>query len=168
MGASQAGVIVGRKVLIDRLRKHPLMRAMRADKTCLMLLERTLQMFRSPDLLRRDHPTYRMMTTPVETLQSRARALAEAIAAAAPKASTTVSDCVAYLGSGSLPTEAIPSAMVAVAVPGMNASELARRLRMDEACVFGRIEEDRLRLDARTITDEQVPVIAAAFGRVAQ
>ena len=56
IGASQAGVIVGRKELIGRLRKHPLMRAMRVDKTCLMVLERTLHLFRDPELLRREHP----------------------------------------------------------------------------------------------------------------
>ena len=56
----------------------------------------------------------------------------------------------AYLGSGSLPTETIPSVMVSVSVPGLSASELARRLRLDEACVFSRIEDDLVRLDMRT------------------
>ncbi len=166
IGAGQAGVIVGRKDLIARLRKHPLMRALRVDKTCLMILERTLQMFRQPERLRRDHPTYRMISTPVETLRARARALAEAIGKAAPEAATTVEDSLAYLGSGSLPTEAIPSVTVTVSVPGTSAAELARQLRLDESCVFGRIENDLVRLDVRTLTDEQVPLIAAAFGRI--
>jgi L-seryl-tRNA(Ser) seleniumtransferase len=167
IGASQAGVIVGRKDLIGRLRKHPLMRAMRVDKTCLMVLERTLHLFRDPELLRREHPLYRMICTPVEALRRRAKALADAIAKAAPQVALTVDASVAYLGSGSLPTEAIPSVMVSVSLPGLSASELARRLRLDKACVFSRIEDDLVRLDTRTLTDAQVPAVAAALGRVA-
>jgi L-seryl-tRNA(Ser) seleniumtransferase len=167
IGASQAGVIVGRKDLIGRLRKHPLMRAMRVDKTCLMVLERTLHLFRDPERLRREHPLYRMICTPVEALRSRAKALADAIAKAAPNAALTIADSVAYLGSGSLPTEAIPSVMVSVSVPALSAADLSRRLRLDKACVFGRIEDDLVRLDMRTLTDEQVAAIAAALGRVA-
>lgn len=167
IGASQCGIIVGKKALIDRLRKHPLMRAVRADKTCLMVLERTLHLFRDPDRLRREHPAYRMICTPLELLQARARKLLELISSAAPRAEVTISEAAAYLGSGSLPTEAIPSFVVTVAVPGLGASELARRLRLDEACVFGRIEHDRVCLDVRTLTDEQVPQVAAAWGRIA-
>ena len=167
IGASQSGVIVGRKDLIGSMRKHPLMRAMRVDKTCLMVLERTLHLFRDPELLRREHPLYRMICTPLETLRTRAKALAEAIAKASPKAILHVDASLAYLGSGSLPTEAIPSVMVSVSVPGLSASDLARRLRLDKACVFSRIEDDLIRLDLRTLTDEQVPAIAAALGRVA-
>jgi L-seryl-tRNA(Ser) seleniumtransferase len=166
IGASQSGIIVGRKDLIERVRKHPLMRAMRIDKTCLMVLERTLHMFRDPELLRREHPLYRMICTPMETLRSRAKALADAIAKAAPKATLNIDTSLAYLGSGSLPTETIPSVMVSVSVPGLSAADLARRLRLDKTCVFTRIEDDLVRLDMRTLTDEQVAVVAAALGRI--
>ena len=167
IGASQAGIIVGRKHLIERLRKHPLMRAMRADKTCLLVLERTLHLFRDPDRLRREHPTYRMMCTPVGALRRRAKALVDGLAQAAPGVRAEIESSKAYLGSGSLPTEALPSAGVSVAVPGLSAADLARRLRLDEACIFSRIEDDLVRLDMRTLTEEQVPVIVAAFGRIA-
>jgi L-seryl-tRNA(Ser) seleniumtransferase len=167
IGAGQAGVIVGRKALIDRLRKHPLMRALRVDKTCLAVLERTLHLFRDPERLRREHPTYRMICTPVEALRSRARNLAEGLARVVPQLKATVDPSVSYLGSGSLPTEAIPSMMVSISVPGLSASELARRLRLDEACIFSRIEDDLVRLDLRTVTDEQLPHIVAALGRIA-
>ena len=121
-------------------------------------------MFRDPELLRREHPLYRMICTPVEALrapgqgaggrhcQSRART---------PTLNTEAS--VAYLGSGSLPTEAIPSVVVSVSMPGLSASD-CRRLRLDEACVFCRIEDDLVRLDMRTLTDEQVPVCGAGPG----
>ena len=70
IGANQSGIIVGRKEAIAKIRKHPLMRALRVDKTCIMVLERTLHLFRDPELLRREHPTYRMMTTPPDALQA--------------------------------------------------------------------------------------------------
>jgi L-seryl-tRNA(Ser) seleniumtransferase len=167
IGAGQCGVIVGRKTLIDKLRRHPLMRAVRVDKTCLMVLERTLQLFRDPSRLPREHPTYRMMSTPPDVLKLRAEQLARLISAKAPKAKTEIAGSQAFLGSGSLPTEAIPSFVVTVSLPEMSASALARKLRMDRACVFGRIEDDRVCLDARTLTDEQLPAVAAAIGRAA-
>lgn len=167
IGAAQCGIIAGKKALIDRIRKHPLMRALRVDKTCLMVLERTLHLFRDPERLRREHPTYRMVCTPPEALETRAAGLARQIAAAAPEASVEISQSDSYLGSGSLPTEAIPSFMVSVTLPGMSAADLARRLRLDDACIFSRIESDIVRLDVRTLTDEQAPVIAAALGRIA-
>jgi L-seryl-tRNA(Ser) seleniumtransferase len=165
IGASQGGVILGRKELIQRIRKHPLMRAVRVDKTCLMVLERTLQLFRDPERLVREHPTYRMLATNLDTLQRRAKVLTDALANQVPKVHAAIDDSVAYLGSGSLPAEAIPSMMVTVWVDALNAEELGRRLRTDAAQVFGRIENDRLRLDMRTVTDEEVPAIAAALGR---
>ena len=166
IGGSQAGIVVGKKEYIERLRKHPLMRAVRIDKTCLMLLERTLQLFRNPEALRRDHPTYRMVCISLETLRARAETLVQAISRTAPTVSAVAEASVAYLGSGSLPTEALPSVMVTLTAPGFSASELARALRLDEACIFGRIEADRVRLDMRTLTDEQTELIAAALSRI--
>ena len=71
----------------------------------------------------------------------------------------------AYLGSGSLPMEALPSRQVRLTAPNLKPADLARRLRMDDACIFGRIENDAVLLDVRTITDEQVDAVAAAVGR---
>ena len=167
IGAGQCGIVVGKKALIDKLRKHPLMRAVRVDKTCLMVLERTLQLFRDPSRLAREHPTYRMLVTSATDLRARAESLMRLAAAQAPAIRTEIRPSLAYLGSGSLPTEAIPSLAVAVTVPNLGATELARRLRMDEACIFGRIEDDRVHLDVRTLTDEQLPLVAAALGRIA-
>jgi L-seryl-tRNA(Ser) seleniumtransferase len=162
IGAGQCGVIVGRKALIEKLRKHPLMRAVRVDKTCLMVLERTLQLFRDPARLQREHPTYRMISTPADALKSRANKLARLISAEAPQAKVEIAESQAFLGSGSLPTEEIPSFVVTVSLPEMSASELA----LDRAWFLARTEHDRACLDVRTLTDEQVPVVAAAFGRV--
>lgn len=167
MGAAQAGIIIGRKEVINVIRKHPLMRAVRVDKTCLMILERTLQLFRKPDQLARLHPTYSMLTTPAEVLQTRARRLLELIQPLTPKLLAKTENSVSYLGSGSLPTQAIPSVVVTVQIEGLSASELAKRLRLDDACVFARIEQDRVCLDMRTIVDAQVDTVAQALRRAA-
>jgi L-seryl-tRNA(Ser) seleniumtransferase len=168
IGASQGGVLVGRTECIERIRRHPLARAFRVDKACLMALERTLHLFRDVDRLVRDHPTYRMLATPPDVLKARADRLAAAVAEAAPKARTRIAEGAGYLGSGSLPLHELPTFLVSLDVDGLPAEELARRLRLDEACLFARIERDQVLLDVRTLTDDQVPLVAAAVGRAAQ
>jgi L-seryl-tRNA(Ser) seleniumtransferase len=167
IGASQGGVIVGRRDCVERIRKHPLARALRVDKTCLMALERTLGLFRDGDRLVREHPTYRMLAAEPAELRARAEALAEAVRQAAPAARTEIVEGVGFLGSGSLPMEELPTFLLAVEPGELGAEDLARRLRMDEACVFARIEAGRVLLDVRTMTDEQVPQVAAAVARAA-
>ena len=167
IGAAQGGVIVGKAALIDRIRKHPLARACRVDKAQLMVLERTLMLFRDIDLLKREHPLYQKLSLQPAELRSRADELAQAILAAAPKARAEVVESACYLGSGSLPTEALPSFAVAVTVEGLAADGLARRLRMDPEGVFGRIENERVLLDVRTLAPAELPAVAAAVGRAA-
>jgi L-seryl-tRNA(Ser) seleniumtransferase len=166
IGAAQSGIIVGKKDLIARLRKHPLMRAVRVDKTCLMVLERTLHLFRDVSRLRQEHPLYRTLALTPAALHARAETLQAALQQVAPAIQTDRRETTAYLGSGSLPTQALPSVAVAVSLPGVSASELARRFRQDAACVFGRIENDLLLLDVRTVTEAEIPQIAAAARRI--
>jgi L-seryl-tRNA(Ser) seleniumtransferase len=131
-----------------------------------MALERTLHLFRDVDVLRREHPLYRMLSAPNDALKSRADGLAAAVKAVAPAVEASVREDVGYLGSGSLPTEALPTWVVALTSPDLTAAELARRLRTDEACVFTRTADDIVILDARTISDQQVAQIVAAVARV--
>ncbi len=165
IGAGQGGVIVGKKQLIKKIRKHPLARAMRVDKTCLMALEQTLPLFRDIKLLKREHPTYMMLSTPMETLAERAEALAAAIREVLPTSEVEVCEDVGYLGSGSLPSEALPSMAVRLRVASMKVAHLAKALRLDDACVFTRVTDQTVVMDTRTITDEQVELIAAAVKR---
>ncbi len=168
IGAAQGGVIVGRAEIIERIRKHPLARALRADKSCLMVLERTLHLFRDLDLLRREHPLYMMLSTSSEELKKRALELAASITESASKADAKVDESIGYLGSGSLPTEAMPTFVVRISVEGMEAGALAKNLRLDPACVFGRVENEKVVLDVRTIWDEQIAQIAEAMQRITE
>jgi L-seryl-tRNA(Ser) seleniumtransferase len=107
-----------------------------------------------------------MLATTPEALCQRAEALAAAIGSSA-NASADVMTGVGYLGSGSLPMEQLPTFLVAVSAPSVKAQELARLLRMDDACIFARIEDDKVMLDVRTMTDEQIAPVAAAVARAA-
>jgi L-seryl-tRNA(Ser) seleniumtransferase len=165
IGAAQGGIIVGRRACIEKIRKHPLYRAMRVDKSCLMVLERTLMLFRDMDRLKREHPTYRMLAATGDELRKRADALALAITDAAGGVRVEVIPSAGFLGSGSLPMEELPGWAVTIEAEGIEPGELARRLRMDEACCFSRIENERVTLDVRTLTDDELPALAAAVGR---
>ena len=168
IGAAQGGLIVGKAECIERIRKHPLARALRPDKSALMVLERTLQLFRDPDRLAAEHPLYRMLTVSADELRGRADELAGAIRQAAPATDVQVVAGVGYLGSGSLPMEELATWQVTLAVDGVKPGELARRLRMDEACVFTRIEDERVVLDVRTLDGGHASQIAAAVARSVQ
>jgi L-seryl-tRNA(Ser) seleniumtransferase len=153
LGGPQAGLIVGREVLVAQLRKHPLARALRVDKTTLAGLEATLLAYLHGRATE-DIPVWRMIACAPERLRARAERLASAIVGA------EVVACASAIGGGSLPGETLPS--FAVALPGP-ADDIARRLRHAAPPVVGRIADGRLLLDVRTVLAEQeVALIAAA------
>ncbi len=168
IGGPQGGIIVGKREIIEKIRKHPLARAFRVDKTCLMALERTLHLFRDPQKLRRENPTYRMLTMTRDELRLRAEKLADDINAAATAAKAEAADGAGFLGSGSLPTHELPTSLVLLRVEGVKAEELARRLRMDEAVVFTRIEDENVVIDVRTVRDCEFDEIVQAVARVSR
>ncbi len=167
IGASQCGILVGRAEAIRRVRTHPLARALRPDKSCLMVLERTLALFRDPDRLVRDHPLYRMLSLDETALRDRAEALAAEIPRRAKSLDARSEPSQGYLGSGSLPDEALPGWCVRV-TGDLAADQLAARLRMDPARVFCRIDSEAVVLDVRTLLDGEAEIVAAALARCAQ
>ncbi len=150
LGGPQAGVIVGRKRWVQVLRRHPLARALRVDKTTLAGLQATLLHYLRGEA-EREIPVWRMIATPPETLAERARAWAAAlkavgIAAEAIPAESTV-------GGGSLPGETLPTTVVALAP--RSAEALGHALRMGDPPVVARIVEGRVWLDPRTVQPEE-------------
>ena len=167
IGAAQGGVIVGRRTIIEDVRTHPMARALRVGKTALMAIERTLQLFRDVDLLRREHPLYVMLSASAETLRRRAGVLAQALADAAPGAEVQVVDALGFLASEALPLDELPTSLVKLAVDTISGQELARRLRLDPACILTRTADDQsATLDVRTIADLEIIPIAQAVSRV--
>ena len=157
LGGPQAGIVVGRADAIERLRRNPLARALRVDKMTLAALEATLALYREPARARREIPTLRMLTAPAAELRARADALRERLAAAGHAAS--VVESVASVGGGAFPTARIPS--FALVVAG-EASALERRLRLAAQPVVGRIHDDRLLLDLRSVPPERDAAFADA------
>ncbi|MEM9461842.1 MAG: L-seryl-tRNA(Sec) selenium transferase [Myxococcota bacterium] len=144
MGGPQAGILAGRADLVHRCRRHPMARALRPDKTALAALHATFAAHAregAPEL-----PLHAMVGTEPEALRRRAVALARALGWSEDEA---VVECQATVGGGSLPGDFIAS--VALRVPSAKPSRDARRLRMGEPAVVGRIEDEALLLDLRSV-----------------
>ncbi len=178
LGGPQAGLIVGKKAAIERIRRFPMKRALRVSKLPLAALEATLALYRDPDRLAETLPTLRLLTRPLAAIEALARSLRESVAEAlAPRYAVEVAAMQGQIGSGSLPVELLASAGLAI-VPvqtgagkrgqGTALDELARALRELRLPVIGRIAEGRLLLDLRCLEDAapfvaQLPVLAAAL-----
>ncbi|MGH3088271.1 MAG: L-seryl-tRNA(Sec) selenium transferase, partial [Rubrobacteraceae bacterium] len=148
LGGPQAGIIVGSRELVSTMRKHPLTRALRADKLCLAALEATLNSYIDGTAMD-ELPTPKMLHAPPEAVEERAWNLAAKLDAVAPELSVNVVPSVARSGGGTLPVHEIPS--YAVLLHGADADVLAAKLRGAEVPVVGRAREGGLLLDARTL-----------------
>ncbi len=159
LGGPQAGLIVGRSEIVQKLRKHPLTRALRVDKATLAALQATLLHYVRGEA-EREIPVWRMIAASPEALAARAGDLAahlrgRGIAARVVSVSNTV-------GGGSLPGEVLPGAAVAISGGSASPDELARRLRAGQPPVAGRIAEDQLLLDMRTVRPEEDDLLGQA------
>ncbi len=153
LGGPQAGIIVGSKEHIDRLKRNPLARALRLDKMTLAALEATLRLYLDPQTARRDIPTVRMLTATAAELDPMACELRDAIEATAQGVlSCEVVDEVSRAGGGSLPLYDIPTRCVAVAFNAGDALDCERYLQTKrQVPVVARIKNERLLLDVRTL-----------------
>jgi L-seryl-tRNA(Ser) seleniumtransferase len=149
LGGPQAGIVVGRGELVERLRRHPLQRALRADKLTLAALEGTLALYLDPERAAREVPVLRMLREPAAAVRARAERLAELVGG-------EVEETVARVGGGALPLAELPSFACAVE------EELAAPLRAGEPPVVGVVRDGRLLLDCRTLTDAELDEVAAA------
>jgi L-seryl-tRNA(Ser) seleniumtransferase len=158
LGAPQAGILVGRSDLIMRLRRSPLTRALRVDKTTLAGLQATLLRY-----LRGDAegaiPIWRMLSTPLDEINRRARRWARKLQAAGVDARVIGGRSAA--GGGSLPGETVPTRLVALSSASPDA--LAARLRSHDPPVIARIEDDLLCLDPRTVLRRQEDMLLSAI-----
>jgi L-seryl-tRNA(Ser) seleniumtransferase len=164
LGGPQAGIAVGSSRLVSAMRRHPLVRALRADKLCLAALEATLNSYLE-GTAQEELPTLQMLNAPVSEVEERARRLAEEMARVAPDLEVDVAPSVARSGGGTLPTREISS--FGVRLGGTDAESLAGRLRAAKPPVVGRVHEGKLWLDARTLLpgDEKAVVEAVRDAR---
>jgi L-seryl-tRNA(Ser) seleniumtransferase len=166
VGGPQAGLIVGQKELITRLRRHPLARAARIDKIRLAGLAVTLAHYLKGEALQKI-PVWSMISRPLAEIERRARTWAEALGGQAQ-----VIDGESMVGGGSLPGSTLPSKLVAIGSPGKKkgtslAQTLAQRLRSQETPIIGRITGDVLLLDPRTVFPEEDEIVLKALKELA-
>jgi L-seryl-tRNA(Ser) seleniumtransferase len=167
LGGPQSGVIVGRADLVGTVRKHPLWRALRLDKLILRALESTLALYLDPERRTETVPTLRMLRRPAAELEQAAEALAAGLRAARPETNIETAPDNSRLGSGSLPEFDIPTRVVRLRHPRMTPDELAAGLRRAQPPVFGRIQDDWLLLDPRTLQPGEAEEIIAALQALA-
>jgi L-seryl-tRNA(Ser) seleniumtransferase len=150
LGGPQAGIVVGRAEPVERLRRHPLQRALRADKLTLAALEGTLGLYLDPERALREVPVLRMLSEPSDSVRARAERLASLTGG-------TVEETVARVGGGALPLAELPSFACAVE------EELAALLRAGEPPVVAVVRDGRCLLDCRTLADDELEDAAAAI-----
>lgn len=168
-GGPQAGIILGSSAAIAKLKAHPLARAMRLDKMTLAALEATLRLYRDPEAALREIPTLRMLTMPIEECRAAATALASQVAAVLGAAgSVEVRDEIARAGGGALPMEDIPTAVVAISIDGLSATEIELRLRTQSPVpIVARIKDDRLLIDPRTLVNDDEQLVLQQLAVIA-
>ncbi|MBQ6456804.1 MAG: L-seryl-tRNA(Sec) selenium transferase [Mogibacterium sp.] len=164
LGGPQAGIIVGKKKYISRMKKHPLARAMRVDKMTFAALEATLAKYKDPAIALRDIPVLNMIAGSSEDMRAKAQRLADVISKEVPDLSLELTEVEDQIGGGSAPMVRLPGWAVAVSDGSKSADSLERRLRKAEVPVIARIHDDRLLLCVRTIFEDEFGLVAKALG----
>ncbi len=170
LGGPQAGILLGRREVLDRLRRDPMTRALRIDKLVVAAMEATLELYESPDLARREIPILAALSATPERLSVVAERLRDCLGRRMPEARLEVVPDESFAGGGSLPAWPLPTMVVRWKPPdGCSLDVLAGRLRVGDPSVLVRIQEGGILLDLRTIGEGEFEdlaetVVAAARG----
>jgi L-seryl-tRNA(Ser) seleniumtransferase len=163
LGGPQAGIVVGRRAIVSRLKKNPWNRALRIDKFTIAALEATLHAYEAGTALQ-TVPTLAMLTEPLASVRSRARRVLRQLAPDVREhLGASLADDLAQVGGGALPTVELPTVAIAVGTSSAAAMRLDEALRVGDPPVVGRISHDRLFLDCRTVLPGQVKALARAL-----
>jgi L-seryl-tRNA(Ser) seleniumtransferase len=169
LGGPQAGIVVGQKRMLAKIRDNPLTRALRIDKLTLAALESTLRLYRDPRQAVSNIPTLAMLTRSAALLKGKARQLEDLLNELADDRLKVESvEGFSKAGGGSLPLLELPSHCVAISVAGISARKLENHLRKNDPAIIARIESDRLVMDLRTISKGEPAIIVAAVKRLLQ
>ena len=170
LGGPQAGLIVGRKDIIDDIAANPIARALRIGKLTAAALEATLRLYTDPDTVTEKIPTLRFIARPVPDIARAARKLKRMLLQALPGAlQVEIVEGVSEVGGGSLPGQTLPTKLVSISTtkPGLeNPQDLAKAFRLADPPVFGRVGDDRFLLDLRTVEDSELSAIVSAGRRI--
>ena len=168
LGGPQAGIILGRRELIAKVRRNPLTRALRVDKLTLSALEATLRLYRDQDTAINAIPTLKMIATELKTLEERARVLVEALRSSIPESiQVGVMDGFSMVGGGALPAQNLPTKLVAMSSKEISAASLEAHFRGFATPIIGRVEQELFLLDVRTLQPGDEKIIAVAASQLA-
>lgn len=163
LGGPQAGMIVGKAELIQKLEKDPLMRAFRLDKMTLAALEATLRLYLDPEQALQSVPVLRMLGIPIPELHQRAKRMAQRLDAIPSLATVKVNRDKAFVGGGSLPAQEMETVVVALEAIDLSDEQFAYRLRNGDPAVMPRIQDGKVLLDLRTIREDQEEKVIQAI-----
>ena len=163
LGGSQAGIIVGRLEIIEKIRKNPLMRALRVGKLTIAALEATLRLYLNEKELTQKLPMLQRYTRPLDELRENAEKLANHLQQIfRDTIQVTVEESTAQIGSGSLPVDTLSSLAICLNSPRISAETIAAHFRAQPIPVIGRVQDERFRLDVRTVVGKELVWIADA------
>ncbi len=167
LGGPQAGILLGKRDAIDRLRKDPMARALRIDKLTIAALEATVELYLSPESAKRKIPILAGLSESLESLKARAARLAGLFSAAMPNESFEVDEDESFAGGGSLPAWPFPTTVVRWRPQcGVTPDELTRRLRLGKPSVLPRIREGAILFDLRTLAEREYAELVSAVSAV--
>ena len=167
LGGPQAGIILGRKDILERIKKNPITRALRIDKLTLAALEAVLHLYRDESKAVSAIPTLRMLTLSPTVIQNRARRLRNRLRKLGDdRLETVIMNASSRVGGGALPLQELPTKCVGVKIEGLSVNAIERLMRESMPPIIGYIEEDLFVMDARTIQDEEIAIIASTFQRI--
>ncbi len=166
LGGPQAGIIVGKKDILARIKKNPLNRALRIDKFTLAALEATLMRYLAPGDAPRTLRSLRALTEPRGDVKKRARKLMARLRRTGLSGLTfEIKEATAAAGGGSLPTQDIPTAVIAVKSAKITASRMEMKLRQAAVPIIVRVDEDEILIDLRTVSEEEFGFVVDALRR---
>uniref|UniRef100_A0A7C4XW00 L-seryl-tRNA(Sec) selenium transferase n=1 Tax=candidate division WOR-3 bacterium TaxID=2052148 RepID=A0A7C4XW00_UNCW3 len=166
IGGPQCGIIIGRNEYIERLKKNPLTRALRCDKLISAVLETTLLLFlRKEETIIKEHGVFSILLKPLNQIKKQARKCARSLSKI-PGLKWEIRESVSEIGGGSLSTEQLPTYVLTIKSERLSTEKLARALRRYNPPIFGRIEDDLLLLDFRTIFPGEEKIIFAALNNI--
>jgi len=166
LGGPQAGILVGKKKFIDKIKSNPLMRALRCDKLIYAALEPTLRLYLNEDDLLKENCVLKMLLEPMENLNRKAKKLSNKLDRIKTSCQFKIEDTSIEIGSGAMPLEEFPSKAISLQIESIPVETLAKRFRSYSPPIIGYIRDNRLFFDLRTIFEDEHAIFFEACQQI--
>lgn len=164
IGGPQSGIIVGKNEFIQRMKKNQLTRALRAGKLTYAALEATLKLFLDEEKLISNHAVLGLLTKPISEIKKQARKIRRGLRSVPLQ--IKIEDGLSEIGGGSLATESLPTVVITISAEKFTAEQLARKLRENQPPIIGRVQNNQLKLDLRTVRADETDLIIKALQKL--